>query len=512
MDTESACPETRNLYRTFFYKLLRNYVVGSLLVILIAGSSVVLATLNLPPEEHRRLGFIMLLSLAVMTIVELIVFLRHIKPIRQGLNSGAGLKKLKAAYVQTHRLPLLTVFRILVPHLLGFSVPAVLLTSCLLSRELLNIPVLYMLGACLGALVIAGMHAMLDFFLTTAAIRPLLVDLKIQANKRYQVELNTKGYKFLSIRPKFLISGMLIGTSPLLLFSLVVHFRLQNSDAGFFQNYWSWAGVILIIAAAFTYMGARLITQDIERPISQLYDAMNDIKEGQMTKIPNIYSDEFSKLVSGFNMMVGALQHREKQSQVMLDSYFVALAAALDARDPYTAGHSLRVAEYSELIGRLSGMSSEEMAIIRKSALLHDIGKIGISDTVLLKEGRLTDEEFNQIKAHPILGENILVQIEPKDEMAPLLPGVRSHHERYDGQGYPDGLAGEDIPVLGRIIAVADAYDAMTSDRPYRRGMAPSIALLILEEGKGSQWDPVFAQVFVDHMRAQLFSMRKGRA
>ncbi len=124
----------------------------------------------------------------------------------------------------------------------------------------------------------------------------------------------------------------------------------------------------------------------------------------------------------------------------------------------------------------------------------------------------MTDEEFDQIKAHPELGENILLQIEPKEVMAPLLPGVRSHHERYDGKGYPDGLAGEEIPVLGRIIAVADAYDAMTSDRPYRRGMAPSIALSILDEGRGSQWDPVFAKVFVDHMRKQLPSIPKWGA
>lgn len=138
---------------------------------------------------------------------------------------------------------------------------------------------------------------------------------------------------------------------------------------------------------------------------------------------------------------------------------------------------------------------------MRKSALLHDIGKIGMRDAVLLKEGRLTDEEWEQIKQHPALGEAILKQIEPADAMAPFLPGVRSHHERYDGGGYPDGLKGEDIPLFGRIIAVADAFDAMTSNRPYRKGLDEQQAIAILEKGGGTQWDPHFAKLFVEAYR-----------
>lgn len=510
MNTESACPGAIKLYRSFLNKLLRNYLIGSLLAVLVVGSAIVLTTLDVPPDEYRRLVFILLISLVFMAAAELTVFYRHLAPIRRGLLSpDTDLDELKKAYMQTHRLPLLSVYRILVPHLLGLSIPAVLLTAWMLSKGLLDFPAFYLAVAALGAALVASMHAMFDFFLSTAAIRPLLIELKMQAKKRFQVELDPEGHVFLSIRPKFLVSGMLIGMSPLLLFSLAAQIRLKSLDSAMFQNYWGWAGLILIIDIAFAYTGARLITLDIERPISKLYDAMNDIREGRMTKVQNIYSDEFSKLVAGFNMMVGALQSREEQSQAMLDSYFVTLAVALDARDPYTAGHSLRVAEYSELIGRLCGLSPEDLTVIRKSALLHDIGKIGVRDTVLLKEGRLTDEEFDQIKLHPGLGENILLQIEPKDAMAALLPGVRSHHERYDGKGYPDGLAGEEIPLLGRIIAVADAYDAMTSDRPYRKGMASSVALLILDEGRGTQWDPVFAKVFVEHMRKQLPSIPK---
>jgi len=192
------------------------------------------------------------------------------------------------------------------------------------------------------------------------------------------------------------------------------------------------------------------------------------------------------------------LSQRQRVNEQLLQSYFSTLAAALDARDTYTAGHSQRVAEYSLLIGRGAGLNREELDLLNKSALLHDIGKIGVRDSVLLKDGRLTDEEFEQIKKHPALGEEILKRVEPLEMMAPLLPGVRSHHERYDGRGYPDGLAGNDIPQLGRIIAVADAFDAMTSDRPYRSGMPLDKAISIITEGKGTQWDPYYAQIFID--------------
>lgn len=158
------------------------------------------------------------------------------------------------------------------------------------------------------------------------------------------------------------------------------------------------------------------------------------------------------------------------------------------------------MAEYSVIIGQLAGLSGKTLDNLRKSALLHDIGKIGVRDSVLFKDGKLTDEEFDQIKSHPVQGENILRQIEPAEKMAPYLSGVRSHHERYDGKGYPDGLAGLSIPLYGRIIAVADAYDAMTSDRPYRKGMDHDRALDILEQGKGSQWDPEFAGLFLSYL------------
>jgi HD-GYP domain-containing protein (c-di-GMP phosphodiesterase class II) len=231
---------------------------------------------------------------------------------------------------------------------------------------------------------------------------------------------------------------------------------------------------------------------------------MREVRRGRFEiDAPDVYADEFSKLTAGFNHMLSGLRERDRLNDRLTESYFATLAAALDARDPYTAGHSLRVARYSLLIGAKAGLSEDELERLNKCALLHDIGKIGVRDAVLLKEGRLTDEEFEKIKQHPVLGEQILLSVEPKERMAPLLPGVRSHHERYDGGGYPDGIAGDDIPLFGRIIAVADAYDAMTSNRPYRQGMSAERAMSILEGGKGTQWDARFVEGFLEAMRQE---------
>ncbi|MCT4796783.1 HD-GYP domain-containing protein, partial [Exiguobacterium alkaliphilum] len=215
--------------------------------------------------------------------------------------------------------------------------------------------------------------------------------------------------------------------------------------------------------------------------------------------------DEFGQLVTGFNHMVENVTRRETENEQLLNSLFVLFAATLDARDSYTAGHSERVAAYSVELAEALQMPVHEVELLRKSALLHDIGKIGVRDDVLLKEGRLTDDEFAQIQEHPTIGIHILNQITLPDSLQPILAGVRSHHERIDGNGYPDRLAGDAIPLFGRIMAIADAYDAMTSDRPYRQGMPTEKALAILESGRGTQWDANFVDVFIE-LRRQTIS------
>ena len=171
-----------------------------------------------------------------------------------------------------------------------------------------------------------------------------------------------------------------------------------------------------------------------------------------------------------------------------------ALAASVDAKDKYTHGHSSRVAAYSREIARRAGWSEMELDDIYMMGLLHDVGKIGISDAIINKAGRLTDEEFAAIKTHPAVGAEILGKI---DDLPELKVGARWHHERWDGRGYPDGLKGNEIPEVARIIAVADTYDAMTSNRSYRALMPQERVRAEIARCSGSQFDPRFADIML---------------
>ena len=170
------------------------------------------------------------------------------------------------------------------------------------------------------------------------------------------------------------------------------------------------------------------------------------------------------------------------------------LADAIDAKDAYTNGHSGRVAMYSKEIAKRFGYDEKDQDKIYMMGLLHDVGKIGVPDEVINKPGRLTDEEFECIKKHPAIGGRILGNIK---EMPSLSKGARFHHERYDGRGYPEGLKGTDIPEEARIISVADAYDAMTSNRSYREALSQERVKEQIISGKGTQFDPVFADIMV---------------
>lgn len=164
-----------------------------------------------------------------------------------------------------------------------------------------------------------------------------------------------------------------------------------------------------------------------------------------------------------------------------------ALVAAVDAKDSYTARHSIAVTDYAVAIGRRLSLSGEQLVALERAGLLHDLGKIGTPESVLLKGSNLTADEYDVIKEHPEMGGHI---VETIPFVADLMPAVRSHHERWDGTGYPDGLAGEAIPLLARILAVADAFDAMTSDRPYRAKLAIAEAAAEMVLFKNSQFDP----------------------
>ncbi len=175
-----------------------------------------------------------------------------------------------------------------------------------------------------------------------------------------------------------------------------------------------------------------------------------------------------------------------------------ALAQALEAKDRYTQGHSARVAEESVRIARYLSLSEEEIQNIWIAGFLHDIGKIGIQESVLNKPGRLDPEEWELVKQHPVFAAKIL---EPIEELADVIDMVRHHHEHFDGGGYPGGISGADIPLGARILAVADAYDALTSERPYRGPVPEEEALKVFEEESGTQFDPVIASAFLSCKR-----------
>jgi putative two-component system response regulator len=201
---------------------------------------------------------------------------------------------------------------------------------------------------------------------------------------------------------------------------------------------------------------------------------------------------------------------RKTQENENLSVHIVkALAQAIDAKDAYTNGHSGRVAEYSREIAKRYGYSKKQQDDIYMMGLLHDVGKIGVPDAVINKPTKLTEEEYEIIKQHPVQGGRILENIK---EMPKLAIGARWHHERYDGKGYPDGLAGTDILEEARIIAVADAYDTMTSRRSYRDILPQDYVRSEIEKGKGAQFDPVFADIMLQMIDEDLeYRMREGQ-
>lgn len=182
-----------------------------------------------------------------------------------------------------------------------------------------------------------------------------------------------------------------------------------------------------------------------------------------------------------------------RQQSELLAGVLKALTAAVDAKDPYTCGHSDRVARLAVRLAQELGFPAEKLSRVYLAGLLHDIGKIGVNDSILQKPAALTAEEYNQVKLHAEKGHRILCGLRQFED---ILPAVLHHHEAWDGSGYPAGLVGENIPLLARIVAVADAYDAMASDRPYRRRLPEKLIEQTLREGAGRQWDPQVIEAF----------------
>jgi putative nucleotidyltransferase with HDIG domain len=253
-----------------------------------------------------------------------------------------------------------------------------------------------------------------------------------------------------------------------------------------------------VLAAIGSFWLARMLTQPINHVSSEIA-TMTAARDFGRTLALTGTSRELDALTSAFNDLMRGLGAAEAETRSAYLGAIRALAAALDARDPYTAGHSERVSTLSVMMGRTMNLASNDLEILRLGALLHDIGKIGVSDGILRKTGPLTPEEFEQIKRHPALGARILRQV---PFLAPHLPIVELHHERPDGRGYPFGLRGDQIPLAARIVHVADAFDAMTSARAYRAARPASQAFAELERLSETQFDPASVEALLAAMPA----------
>jgi putative nucleotidyltransferase with HDIG domain len=249
----------------------------------------------------------------------------------------------------------------------------------------------------------------------------------------------------------------------------------------------------LVLSAVASLWVARSIANPIDTLSQQLMTMARARDFSRRLEVTGS-SREVDGLTDTFNQMMAAVSAADAQTELAYVGAIKALAAALDTRDPYTAGHSERVSTLSVLVGRQLRLGEDELEVLRLGALLHDIGKIGIRDNVLTKAGALTREEFDIIKTHPTLGAHILRQV---PLLCRHLPIVELHHERPDGRGYPHGLIGHATPLLARIVHVADAFDAMTSARAYRGAQEPSHAIAELWRYAGSQFDAQVVESFV---------------
>ena len=260
-------------------------------------------------------------------------------------------------------------------------------------------------------------------------------------------------------------------------------------------------GIPLLMAAVFSTVfvvtvGAGLyISRRITRPLRNLVCATQAVAAGDLQYQTQVTSsDEIGALTTSFNEMTSQLLSDRTSMEQSAEATIQTLAGAIDARDPYTHGHSMRVTDYSVELARSAGFDDPQVELVRRGCLVHDIGKIGVADHILRKPGPLDPDEWASMRRHPSIGHEML---RPLNWAPEVLQIVRSHHERWDGRGYPDRLSGEKIPQLARLVAVCDTLDAMTSNRPYRPGFSFDDAAREIRANSGSQFDPAMVAAFI---------------
>lgn len=280
--------------------------------------------------------------------------------------------------------------------------------------------------------------------------------------------------------------------------ALMVEYAVRNEITRAMAGEVPREGPIALTVLAVTVFGAAVVLslaqRQIFRPLNRLADAMRHREAGEFgVHLGWMRADELGVLGRAFDSMADSLDGHRMEVERFAAYAATALAAAVDAKDPYTHDHSRQVAAFAAYVGGQLGLPTERVERLRTAAVRHDVGKISISDAILLKPGRLTDVELEVMKGHSASGE----QIVRAAGMSDIAPWVRHHHERYGGGGYPDGLIGESIPLEARIIGACDALEAMTSSRSYRDALALDDALLELERCSGTQFDPDVVRLLV---------------
>ncbi|MDO8535795.1 MAG: HD domain-containing protein [Candidatus Omnitrophota bacterium] len=253
--------------------------------------------------------------------------------------------------------------------------------------------------------------------------------------------------------------------------------------------------LILLLGIILSIFFGTFISLRVTKPVKKLVEGTRRISEGDLDyRVKTGGSDEMSELADSFNKMTVKLSGARNE----LFNYFYRVAQTLvrvlEAKDQYTKGHSDRVADYAERLAIEMGMPRQRTALLREAALLHDIGKMGVETMILRKDTKLTAEEGDIIHKHPAIGEDILKPVSIDKD---VLAVIRGHHERYDGNGYPDRLKGEDINIMTAIVSVADSYDAMTSHRPYMKNMTKPEAIEQLKQNSGTQFNPKVVDAFI---------------
>ena len=269
---------------------------------------------------------------------------------------------------------------------------------------------------------------------------------------------------------------------------------------------------ILLVAAvtALAVVLGSLLAGGISRPVQKLAESARRLAGGDYASRVAVRSrNEVGVLADAFNLMgeeiqkaIEEIRRRAEENKELFMGSIRMLANAIDEKDPYTRGHSERVAYYSACVAKHLGMGPEEVERVHVSGIIHDVGKIGIEDKILRKPGALTNDEFAVMKTHPSKGADILGSI---PQMVPMIPGIKHHHERWSGGGYPEGLRGEQVPLLARIIGVADAFDAMTTHRPYQRAMTFEAAASRINELCPSVYEPTVVEAFNRAVRSGVF-------